>query len=184
MSDSPFPGWAVLELMGHRRIAGRLTEQTGGCFAGLLRIDIPSQCAGGAGASWCPVHGTCACPADAKEQPDCPLHGDKSKHESEDPSWAATQFYSSAAVYCITPTTEEIARAVAANSMPEPVHEWELPRKLTAPAPPVVDAEVTDDDEEEEVNPDEMHRFQGGGSVCAVCGSDENASIHDVDPEP
>jgi hypothetical protein len=90
--SEPFEGWAVLELMGHRRIAGKLTEQTGGCFAGLLRIDIPGP----------------------------------------DGAIAATQFYSSAAVYCITPTTEEIARHVAARNVPEPVHAWELPKKLTA----------------------------------------------------
>ena len=35
-----FEEWAVLELMGHRRLAGKVTEATigGGAF---LRIDIP-----------------------------------------------------------------------------------------------------------------------------------------------
>lgn len=37
-----------------------------------------------------------------------------------------TQFYSPAAVYCITPTTEEIARAVAAKVSPRPVSRYEL----------------------------------------------------------
>ena len=37
-----------------------------------------------------------------------------------------TQFYSSAAVYCITPTTEEIARALGENSQPAPVSRYEL----------------------------------------------------------
>lgn len=41
---------------------------------------------------------------------------------------AATQMYAPAAVYCITPTTEAMARAVAARAIPEPVHRWELPR--------------------------------------------------------
>lgn len=40
---------------------------------------------------------------------------------------AATQFYAPGAVYCITPTTEAIARAVAFRSQPEPVQRWELP---------------------------------------------------------
>jgi hypothetical protein len=39
----------------------------------------------------------------------------------------ASQLYSPKAVYCITPTTEELAKAVAASSQPEPVHRWELP---------------------------------------------------------
>jgi hypothetical protein len=39
----------------------------------------------------------------------------------------ATQFYPPSAVYCLTPTTEEIARAVATSNRPSPVHRWELP---------------------------------------------------------
>lgn len=39
----------------------------------------------------------------------------------------ATQFYSPAAIYCITPVTEEFARSVAKNYQPEPVSRWELP---------------------------------------------------------
>lgn len=38
-----------------------------------------------------------------------------------------TQWYNPAAVYAITPTTEDIARAVAATSQPAPVQRWELP---------------------------------------------------------
>lgn len=150
--SEPFEGWAVLELMGHRRIAGKLTEQTGGCFAGLLRIDIPGP----------------------------------------DGAIAATQFYSSAAVYCITPTTEEIARHVAVRNVPEPVHAWELPKKLPAappegePADLVHPSEFDDDDEEddedEEDNPDELHAFQGDDAgPCEVCGKTLVADVHVVD---
>jgi hypothetical protein len=160
MSTPTIDGWAVLELMGHRRIAGRITEVTIG-GAGFLRIDVPSPCAGGAGASWCPVHGTCICPADAKEQPDCPLHGANSKHADEDPAWAATQFYPPTSVYCLTPTTEEIARAVAAKNMPQPVHEWELPKKLNAASVgEVVDtggsADFEDDDTDDAIDEPEL----------------------------
>ncbi len=45
----------------------------------------------------------------------------------EDGQPVATQFYPPASVYCITPTTEEVARAVAKANRPEPVHRWELP---------------------------------------------------------
>lgn len=45
-----------------------------------------------------------------------------------------TQYFSGGAVYRLTPTTEEIARAVAARAQPEPVYRYELPRAL-APAP-------------------------------------------------
>lgn len=41
---------------------------------------------------------------------------------------AATQLYNPSAVYAITPTTEEMARAVAADCRPAPVQRWELER--------------------------------------------------------
>jgi hypothetical protein len=82
-----FEGHVILELMGHRRLAGYLTEaQIGG--ATFLRLDIPA--AGGTGA-------------------------------------VATQFYAPAAVYCITPTDEATARAVASLAQVAPVSRWELP---------------------------------------------------------
>lgn len=80
-----FDQFAILELMGHRRLAGHVTEETIG-GATFIRIDVPNG-----------TDGT-----------------------------VATQLYAPAAVYCITPTTEEIARQVAARSRPEPVTRWEL----------------------------------------------------------
>ena len=85
METEKLDTWAILELMGHRRLAGKLTETTiaGGAF---LRIDIPMK----------------------------------------DGS-ISTQFYSPGSIYCITPTTEAIARAVSLSSQPEPVNLWEVP---------------------------------------------------------
>jgi hypothetical protein len=79
-----FEEWAILELMGHRRLAGKVTDAVigGGAF---IRIDIPTK--------------------------------DNGK---------ITQFYSPNSVYCISPTTQEIATMVAINSQPEPVSRWEL----------------------------------------------------------
>lgn len=37
-----------------------------------------------------------------------------------------TQYYSPQAVYCLTPTTEQLARRVGALSRPQPVSPWEL----------------------------------------------------------
>jgi hypothetical protein len=90
MTDAPqnsFAEWVILELMGHRRLAGHLTEvEIAG--DGFLRLDIYQG-------------------------------------EVVDPS--ATQFYRPGAVYCITPTTEELARAVAERSELGPVSRYELP---------------------------------------------------------
>lgn len=85
-TEGTFEGWAILELMGHRRLAGyvREVELAGG---GVLRIDIPKP------------------------------EGDG----------ATTQFYSPAALYCLTPCSEEIARGFAERTQPAPVQRWELP---------------------------------------------------------
>lgn len=42
MNEQPFSQWAVVELFGHQRVAGLLTEQTiGGCH--FLRVDVPDS---------------------------------------------------------------------------------------------------------------------------------------------
>lgn len=87
MSTEPFDSWAVVEMMGHRRTAGRLTEVE--LFGGKMgRLDIP------------------------------------------DGEGFTTMFFNASSVYCITPTTEELARGVAARNKPEPVHLYELPRPV------------------------------------------------------
>lgn len=79
-----FDQWAILELMGHVLLAGRITEEEHfGSKVG--RIDIPN--------------------------------GDG----------FTTQFFGGGSVYRLTPTTEEIARKVAAGSQPVPVSLWESP---------------------------------------------------------
>jgi hypothetical protein len=57
-----------------------------------------------------------------------------------------TQFYGGGALYCVTPTTEELARAVAARNRPAPMHRWELPAPAREPEPEDAD-EVDDEDE-------------------------------------
>lgn len=91
--EAVFAQWVILELMGHRRLAGWLTEQEIG-GKGFLRLDIPG--------------------------------------EPTNKIPAATQLYNPTAVYCITPTTEDIARRVALRDRPAPVSAWELPPAITA----------------------------------------------------
>ena len=100
--EHQFEEWAILELMGHRHMAGKVTDAVigGGAF---LRIDVPSE------------------------------NGEYS-----------TQYYSAASVYCITPTSEEIARTVAKQSQPAPVSRWEFPQ--LAQAQPI-EAEYPDDND-------------------------------------
>lgn len=102
--EQTFDQWCVLELMGHRRVAGRVREvQLAG--AGFLRLDIPA------------TEG----------------HG------------AQTQFISPGSVYALHPVDEAVARHMAGQLRPEPVHRWELPS-----------AEVVGDD------PDYDPGYEGG----------------------
>jgi hypothetical protein len=114
MADEPFEGWAILELMGHRRLAGfvRETELAG---QGVLRLDVP--------------HATEADDEQAEE------HGES--------LWLATQFYAPSALYCLTPTDEATARAIAVRNQPAPVQRWEL----SPPAAVAVDAGGDDFDD-------------------------------------
>jgi hypothetical protein len=87
-SKQGFNEWAILELMGHRRLAGRVqdVEMFG---TSMCRIDVPS---------------------------DPPM----------------TQFYGGSAIYCVTPTTEGIARTLVAQVHAEPVSRYELPAATQA----------------------------------------------------
>lgn len=85
-TEGVFEGWAILELMGHRKLGGYLTEQTI-AGAAFVRIDVVN------------MEGIAI----------------------------ATQFYSGSAIYCITPTTQDVATAFGSNHKPEPVTRWELP---------------------------------------------------------
>ncbi len=109
MADETFEGWCILELMGHRKMAGYVREQSLG-GAAFVRIDVP-----GDGAD------------------------------------VATQLYSPSAVYCITPTTEDLARKLSKANQPAPVTRWELPAETpTRPMRSAVDyaspADPYDDD--------------------------------------
>lgn len=87
MSDDAFEGWAILEMMGHRRLAGYVREQEI-AGAGMLRLDIYGS-------------------------------------ETGDVA-VATQFYSPSALYCLTPTTEDIARKLGERLRPAPVTRYEI----------------------------------------------------------
>lgn len=40
MSNTPFDQWAIVEIMGHQRLAGRVTEQAIG-GTNFVRVDVP-----------------------------------------------------------------------------------------------------------------------------------------------
>lgn len=108
---STFAHWAIVELMGHRRLAGYVEEVE--LFGGkMMRLDVPSEP---------PV----------------------------------TQFYGPSAIYAVTPTTEEVARAFARDRQPRPVERYEL--ALPSPSrPSSIDVEPSDDlDDDDGWDPEE-----------------------------
>lgn len=109
MADKSSEFWGILELMGHVRLAGRISEEEK--FGGKLgRIDIPRP-----SLKDCP-----ACKGQLlTDGSECPVEGC---------GGFTTQFFNASSIYRLTPTTEEVARHVAVNCQPSPVHAWELPR--------------------------------------------------------
>lgn len=78
--EEQFESWAVLEIMGHRRLGGHVRAVT---LAGANFLRIDAFDAAGA-------------------EP------------------YATQYYPPSAVYCLTPTTEAVARHVGESNKPRP----------------------------------------------------------------
>jgi hypothetical protein len=112
MSEENLRTWALVELMGHRRIAGHVVneELLGTRF---LRVDVPDS------------------PSDLAKM--------------------VTQFYGASAVYCITPVSEEVARAFALAHRVMPVQQWELERPaLPAAADFFADSDPDDDDPDQD----------------------------------
>lgn len=109
-----FVGWAIVELFGHKRIAGHLSSQVvaGGS---LVRIDVPET------------------PAD--------------RH----PATAGyTKLVGVAAIYGITPVSEEVARRAAREierwNDPLPVQLPQLPAPAESPSDPWGEDDDEDDD--------------------------------------
>lgn len=122
-----FKGWAVLELMGHRRLAGYV-EEVEVASSKLLQITVY--------------------PKDAKP-------------------WQ--QFYGAAAIYCLSPVTEAVARKIMEGSEAEPTFAWDVNRAYVQEA---VDREMQrrlpkpeskdngqEEDQTEFVDPDDHEEF-------------------------
>lgn len=138
-AEKTFEGWAILELMGHRRLAGWVEEvQLAG--HGMIRLDVPEH----------PWQNGCTCGSAAPDSTNHELHAPHCQmfrvpDEEKPADVYATQFYSPAALYCLTPTTEPVARSI--RSRPAPVHAFELPALLTRTHDEMVDALEEDLDE-------------------------------------
>ena len=122
MAAEGYSGWAVVELFGHVRLAGLISEAE---MYGtkMLRIDVPEV----------------------------------------DGRPGFTSYKGGSALYAVTPTTEEVARAVVRSERPAPPIPYELQRRALAASPPVEDAdEVADRREREDAADDSDADYDDG----------------------
>lgn len=87
MSETQESGfWAIVEIMGHKRYAGYVSEEVLG-GASFVRVDVPDQ------------------------------NGCK----------AFSKMFGAQSIYCITPVSEDAAKAAASQFKEQPLSEWDLP---------------------------------------------------------
>lgn len=113
-----FEEWAIVDVMGHQRFIGRVSEQVV-AGQGFVRIDVPET---------------------PRQKP-----------------W--TKLVGTASIYAITPITEEIARAMAAEAQVRPINVFDLPEDFKPRLSHVsrVENEWDDDDGPEEPFPGVSH---------------------------
>lgn len=89
MSEDRFESWAIVEVMGHKRFSGHVSEQSIGGTS-FVRVDVP----------------------ETKRGP------------------AFTKLLGAGSIYCISPVSEEIARADAETNYSHPLQELNLPDEM------------------------------------------------------
>jgi hypothetical protein len=149
VQQASFSGWAIVEMMGHRKEIGYVTTQAFG-QAVLFRVDVPElperefvltrpEYASKDGArQWCP-------------------EGTKVKRMA---SPARSCLVAPSSLYAINPCSEEAARTAIERGIERPLIILELPQeKALAIAWPEHDLSKDEDDEERDFDfyqPDEM----------------------------
>ena len=107
-----FETWALVEIMGHKQLAG-LVRETTLAGAGMLRVDVPAI-------------------------PGEPASRYVAGHEGLP---AFTKLLSPSAIYAITPVEEDVARRMAASLRERPVEVWRLDACRALPPATVAEVE-------------------------------------------
>lgn len=145
VKQGTFEGWAIVEMMGHRKEIGFVTTQAFG-QAVLFRVDTPElperefvleapeyASANGAGTRWCPK-------------------GTKVKRPA---SPAKSCLVAPSSLYAINPCTEQAALALIERSMSRPLIALELPEQAALPPAPDEDDDEYGDDDDDSITGDE-----------------------------
>lgn len=150
--------WAIVEVMGHKRFAGFVTEQTVGAFA-LIRVDVPETTQ--------PPSGWGSSARDARTTP------------------AYSKLIGPGSIYCITPRTEEVARRAATEleryNDPIPVaipesHRIAAPASVDGFDSEIEDAETDDD------NTIDDHCELCGGEYEGECTCEDDSESEAPNP--
>ena len=88
MSEENNGFWAIVEVMGHKRYAGYVSDHIIG-GASFVRVDVPDQ----------------------------------------DGYKAFSKMFGAQSIYCITPVSEDAAKAAAGRLKEQPLTEWDLPEE-------------------------------------------------------
>ena len=113
-----FEQWCVVEIMGHKKFAGFVSEQSLG-GSSFVRVDVPEIVIGGIGDVAIP----------SKTLP------------------AFSKLFGAGSIYCLSPCTEETARAFAAEIRQQSFSLYEAPR-LPAPSADGVTVKADDSDDD------------------------------------
>lgn len=134
VKQASFEGWAIVEMMGHRKEIGFVTTQAFG-QAVLFRVDTPELAEreyilespeyanDGNGSRWCPT-------------------GTKVKRNAVA---ARSCLVAPSSLYAINPCSEEAARHAIERSMHRPLIVLEIPEQSALPPAPAYDDESYDD---------------------------------------
>lgn len=118
-----FGEWALVEIMGHRKFAGYVTEQTLG-GASFVRVDVPEVT------------------RDVRQY--VPLLGHQKTSAQTIPGYS--KLFGAGSIYCISPVTEQVARQLATEICQLPLQEFDVGRVVSRPALPAPSDENTVDD--------------------------------------
>lgn len=108
-----FECWAIVEVMGHSKYAGYVSEQAIG-GASFVRVDVP-EC----------IYEEEECAVDERGYADYSLPRIKSTVSVP----AFTKLLGQSSIFAITPTTEDLARRAAAGFRSRPLNEYDLPER-------------------------------------------------------
>ncbi len=133
--------WAVIELFGHQKAAGKLSTQVLGA-ACLLRLDVPEI-------------------TRKRRQFD---YTQNHWNEFEETTPAHTRFLGVGSIYAINPCAENVVRNILREISAGPIQEYVMPTIKALPPAGAIDAADTRNSEES----DEAEEIE---AVCQNCGA-------------